>query len=59
MKFYTKYFDMLDGRYRVAVQLRQCYVSAKSNRIARVKAKQQYLDFYGYSYKTKDAYDEV
>lgn len=53
MKFYTKYFDMLDGRYLVAVQLRQCYVSARSNRIARVKVKKHFLDFYGYSYKTK------
>ena len=53
MKFYTKYFDMLDDRYRVAVQLRQCYVSVRSNRIARVKVKKLYLDFYGYSYKAK------
>lgn len=54
MKFYTRYFDMLDGRYRTVVQLRHCYVSAKSNRIARVKVKQQYLEFYGYSYNSKE-----
>lgn len=37
---------MLDGRYRVAAQVGQCYVSAKSNRIARTKAKAQYKSFY-------------
>ncbi len=54
MKFSTQYFDMLDKRYRVAVQLRHCYVSAKSNRIARVKVKQQYLEFYGHPYTSKE-----
>ena len=47
MKIRTNYFDMLDGRYRVAVQLGQCYVTTnKGNRYARTKVKAQYKSFY-------------
>ena len=47
MKIRTHYFDMLDGRYRVAVQLGQCYVTTnKGNRYARTKVKAQYKSFY-------------
>ena len=45
MKIYVQYFDMLDGRYRVAVQLGQCYVTTnKGNRYARTKVKRQYKE---------------
>lgn len=46
MKIQVRYFDMLDGRYRVAIQIGQCYVSARSNRIAHTQAKALYKSFY-------------
>ena len=43
MKIKTKYFDMLDGRYRTAVQLGMNYVTTcKGNRYARVRVKQEH-----------------
>lgn len=45
MKIRTNYFDMLDGRYRTAVQLGFNYVTTnKGNRYARVKVKREYRE---------------
>ena len=45
MKIHMQYFDMLDGRYRVAAQLGYNYVTSnKGNRIARVAVKKQHKE---------------
>ena len=47
MKITTRYFDMLDGRYRTAVRLGMNYVSTtKGNRYARVKVKRQHKQMF-------------
>lgn len=43
MKIHMHYFDMLDGRYRVAAQMGYNLVTThKGNRIARVAVKKQH-----------------
>lgn len=45
MKIHMQYFDMLDGRYRVAAQLGFNLVTTrKGNRIARTLVKKQHKE---------------
>lgn len=45
MKIHMQYFDMLDGKYRVAAQLGYNLVTThKGNRIARTQVKRQYKE---------------
>ena len=53
MKIHMQYFDMLDGKYRVAAQLGYNLVTThKGNRIARVAVKKQYKEMQALPHNT-------